>query len=1247
MRWTKGLFFGCFSLFAVFAPAAQAIEPVMAKTQTPAFEITALNIHAEAHSPEACFVFSDILDGRDRAKLLAGLSLKSENKPVKVSVADLSVAPSEICIQNLEHRRTYELSLSQVVSAKGEKLAKPFKSSFAVADRKPSLSFVTGGRLTALPRHVRQQERGSQEKEIIRSGMAHVLSSVNVPQTHLSLYRVFATEAFAGAWQQFEQINLSPSESLTYARDKGELVFETDLVFGDHPNAEQTLVAPLPSDETLKPGLYYLAAAPREKGSSHALFAGQWFLVSQIHVTAAALPSGVQVFAFLAGDKPKEAGQADVFALAADGHVVAQAKTKDDGAVFMPLTAEQKKEIVVLAARTSSGDLDVIKLGSQRHVQLQDLSFQAFIIPDRVAYDSADKAVLTLRGEDKSGKAMDIGETSVKLVRQDRYAYHEVQVPAQTKGTASVTLSLPSFTPSTPWKFVWSRKDGSVLAEQPLVFKQSPLGTSGGTVKDDNGRAAQIVRSGVVGIKPFFGEKDFAENSVATFLVSTTDNTGRRRAPAELYYLIYEEGRSFEWFASEGHWKYRPLPNLRRIGGGKVSASGNEDAILRWPVTAGHYILDITNEQGDVLARYPFDAGQQRQTTNKKDEERLRLTSENPQLELKQSNSVKVTLAEPAMVSVIVTDGTVRQTHHKFLSAGVHDLAITPQGDWGRQILVRAEAKFASSPEAVVARQRLGLHDDAQDLAVKFVEPVSSLISGKKSEVVLQVSKNSSATTGQIVIAPQSKDGAVLPSVVSVSPFDKEGKARFPIDLTAMEGQATVKAFAWNEAQFISTEATASIHPALWVQAPQSLAKIKAGETVSLPLAVTVFDAPKGSYTYQIKVPDSVRINGAASGKINLDKGKAKTVPLSVKMPAFVDDRISLVLMGPEGFRYEQSWPVLVRAGKDMKLQAVHSKIEPQQTAAITAPPAGNSLLKPVALVTSSELPDVPVLLRTFVNQEPSITQDLALWLEVARLWEKPLLSGGLISEDRLDKLRKERLAKIRRLQNEDGGFKAQEQDKASDMQSTALAVIVLGQAQDEPAMAMAVEWLRGKLQNTWFEDDERAVRAFAFEALARIGRGDISALRYFAQTSQEKKDQMGPLALASLASALQRQGDQEAAANWYKLAMESLRRDDTKIDWPTLYWISQNAQGPVQDVLLWLYEIKTEQEKLEGPEVSMALATYAALAEKAGTWRMTVDGKEDKYFGLAPLALPRDAGKKLEIKNLGEKPIFVQAIGG
>src|SRR6202000_2766468 len=76
-----------------------------------------------------------------------------------------------------------------------------------------------------------------------------------------------------------------------------------------------------------------------------------------------------------------------------------------------------------------------------------------------------------------------------------------------------------------------------------------------------------------------------------------------------LPYRIYEQGRSFDWYQSEGSWDYKPLQQQRRIGGGSFSLNGEGSRRIEWDVTPRAYLLEIIDGTGAVVARMNFSAG--------------------------------------------------------------------------------------------------------------------------------------------------------------------------------------------------------------------------------------------------------------------------------------------------------------------------------------------------------------------------------------------------------------------------------------------------------------------------------------------------------------------------------------------------------------------------------------------------------------------------------------------------------------
>lgn len=196
----------------------------------------------------------------------------------------------------------------------------------------------------------------------------------------------------------------------------------------------------------------------------------------------------------------------------------------------------------------------------------------------------------------------------------------------------------------------------------------------------------------VLGISPRAAKGFFPENSVAHFDVVALDGNGAPQTPENLTYQIYEEGRSFEWLQSEGHWDYKPQPRRRRIGGGGLNFADNGRAVVEGSVTSGTYRLDITTTDGALRASTDFSAGWNSGDRDKPDAAPLRLSV--PFLPNGVPVKVGFSLPRRAAVTISVADDLLRQVLHEVYPAGAVTVALPPINDGARRFLVRVEAHF-------------------------------------------------------------------------------------------------------------------------------------------------------------------------------------------------------------------------------------------------------------------------------------------------------------------------------------------------------------------------------------------------------------------------------------------------------------------------------------------------------------------------------------------------------------------------
>ena len=295
-----------------------------------------------------------------------------------------------------------------------------------------------------------------------------------------------------------------------------------------------------------------------------------------------------------------------------------------------------------------------------------------------------------------------------------------------------------------------------------------------------------------VGVRPLPDDRPFAENSLAQFNVIALDNGGKRRGLNDLYFQIYEEGRSFKWYPEEGRWQYHPLPQHRRLNGGHLNISASGDTLVRMPVTAGHYVLEITSSDGIVLAQYDFDAGWNQPPAAAQNDNRLVLTAKT--LEPDHENSVKFTLAQAALVTFVIGDDRVRQTVQKFFPAGDNQLNLTPQHEWGAQIQVQAQALFATG-ERAMANATLPLHHPAQDLVLTLSAP-ALLTSGQTITLPVLVQKLAGQQNNFVsaTLTPITTNiGAPVPVSNNVTaPVGTDGRAMLVFKLPGNYGRIAV-----------------------------------------------------------------------------------------------------------------------------------------------------------------------------------------------------------------------------------------------------------------------------------------------------------------------------------------------------------------------------------------------------------------------------------------------------------------------
>ncbi len=781
-------------------------------------------------------------------------------------------------------------------------------------------------------------------------------------------------------------------------------------------------------------------------------------------------------------------------------------------------------------------------------------------------------------------------------------------------GTVHLSLAMPSESPVPP-ALALRVQSGSVFGVQdpePLVLPVEPENYE-------------------IGIRPYAADGKFAENSLAQFDIVALNNDGNRKAADSLNYQIYEEGRSFDWDQADGHWTYKPLQQHRRIGGGQLALKATGNDVISWPVTTGTYALDIADANGALLAHYVFDAGWNQ--THRSSVATSSLNLKPSVLSAQPGEVVKLafSLDKPAVVTFIVADDIIRKLIHRYLPAGDNVIEFTPEESWGDHVGVWLRAESADVAKdaplgltiSVAAGQIvLPIQHHKQELTLSLATP-DHITSGHEVILPFTVQNLGPQQPAHIrVLAVPDQSGTTLASIMTpIIEAGPDGKAELRLNLPDFFGTLQLTVLAWNQSQWGQKQYSIPARPAFAIvsSAPASL---RPNDSFRLLIDLKNYDAPTGSYRYTLSATTGINVSGMNKGVFSSAPDQSQKLSFDIHALEPSSGFLKLEILGPNHLQLTHSWPLIITPSRRASFNVSEQKIMPQQSWSLLAGPK-SQIEKSSLFLSPKPLFGAPSYLASLSAAEPYSSSELASWLEAARLWQNVITQSGLAPEGALQNKRKNILTQLLRRQNSDGGFPLVP-NGISDLESTANVLQALTPLSSEPVVQLssthAADWLQHRLENAWFDEAERSSRAIALAALADNNRLDVSALRYFAETSHDKA--LSLEALAALANALVKIGDQDKADIWLNAAREKLKTADTE----DLVSMARFLRVITANPLLNTDELQPQMQLLADSLAQHPTYDFVASVEflralwtindRIGLWRAVVNGVEKSGNG-------------------------------
>ncbi len=441
------------------ADARNAYEALRAEH---GFRVIDYSVDSDAAAPRACIQFSENL-AKGRVDFAPYVALKGVDAPA------VTADGQQLCVDGLKHGETYDLTVrSGLPSDVDEPLAAAKDFHIYVRDRAPSVRFT--GRNYVLP------STGQQGVPVV---------STNVDAVSVEIFRIgdrsLAQSVVSGDFQK----QLSGSDLDTLRDDAAASVYSGELAVERQQNLD--VVTAFPVSEAapkLSPGVYVMAARPKNAAEPEPwdARATQWFVVSDLGLTAVSGSDGVKAFArSLASAGPLEG--VEIRLVARNNDVLATRTTDAAGfATFEPGltrgTGGQAPAVLIASAREDYGFLDLTRPGfdlSDRGVGGRDAPgpLDAQVFAERGVYRPRETVHLTALLRDDRGAAVDGLPLTLVVKRPD--GVEDRRVVTSDAGAGGRTLDVP---------LIDQAMQGTWRVEALADAKRGPIGATSFLVAD-------------------------------------------------------------------------------------------------------------------------------------------------------------------------------------------------------------------------------------------------------------------------------------------------------------------------------------------------------------------------------------------------------------------------------------------------------------------------------------------------------------------------------------------------------------------------------------------------------------------------------------------------------------------------------------------------------------------------------------------------------------------------------------------
>lgn len=521
------------------------------------------------------------------------------------------------------------------------------------------------------------------------------------------------------------------------------------------------------------------------------------------------------------------------------------------------------------------------------------------------------------------------------------------------------------------------------LAETTLPLKAAvriSIHEPGGRTTDRSVDIPIRAHDAMIGIRPQFEGGSVPENARAGFEVIAVDAEGKRIALSGLTMSWVREDTNYQWFQSNGEWRYQSSTRDRLITSGGMSIAANAAARVEQAMPYGTYRLTITDPKSGAASSVRYYSGWAASSAGDRPD-RIPVSADKPSYAPGSVARVRIKPDGASKALVVVASDKVFSSRLIDAPAEGATVDIPVSAEWGAgaYVLVTTYRPLGSvkgrEPVRSIGVAWLGVDNAPRTLAItigggekirprqKLTLPVTIKGLGSEDafvtvaavdEGILQLTDFKSpdpvgyyfgkrrlgvlmrddygrlirAERGAVGAMREGGDGfggrslAVVPQRTvalfsGIVKLGKGGAANISLEIPDFNGSLRLMAVAWSADKLGRADRMLIVRDP--VVADLVLPRfLSPGDQIGAALNLDNVEGAAGTYTATIRTRGPVSVASGTQTVVtqNLNAKQRVLVPVQLRGSGLGIGGITLDVRGPNGFRVSHDWPIQVRAAQ-------------------------------------------------------------------------------------------------------------------------------------------------------------------------------------------------------------------------------------------------------------------------------------------------------------------------------------------